>query len=598
MKGRDQLTIVIIGHVDHGKSTLIGRLLADTKFLPNEKLKQVKSYCERNAKVFEYAFLLDALKEEQSQGITIDAARCFFKTNKRDYLIIDAPGHFEFVKNMVTGASRASAAIIVIDAKEGIKENTKRHGYLLSLLGQEYICVAVNKMDLVKYDKITFDKIVSEYNSFLRSVGINNTEFIPICARNGENIVNVSENMKWYTGKTLLQTIENLEIEENKDKKSFRFYVQDVYKFTKKGDEARILAGTISYGWIQTGDEVVFYPTMKKSLITSIENYPHTVSKAKAGESIGLVIKDPFYISSGELIVKAKENNPPAVSRKFLANVFWMEVAPLIVGKPYQAKIGQQKVLLKVTNIEKVIDSIDPTNVMKKDKLERYDIGVCEIESFKPLAFDTIQNFKATARFVLIDQYKIAACGIIVNKIDDSSLSIREEVTNREKFWEKGFIQKEHRENKYKHKGKFILITGLNSEKIKIVAKELEKKLFQMDKNTYFLSINSLTIGLDKDLTMDDDFGRYEEIRRIGELAHIMADAGLIFITSITNIENYELELLQIINSPYELFTVAIVLNNQLKANLCLFEEESVEEIVRKILEALAKENIIIEYFI
>ncbi|MGC8765983.1 MAG: GTP-binding protein [Brevinematia bacterium] len=174
---REQLNIVIVGHVDHGKSTLIGRLLADTNFLPEGKLEAVKSYCEKNAKTFEYAFLLDALKEEQSQGITIDAARCFFKTEKRDYLIIDAPGHFDFVKNMVTGASRAQAGIIVIDASEGIKENTKRHGYLLSILGLNYICVAVNKMDIINYNKKKYDKIVNEYSDFLKSVGVKKADF-------------------------------------------------------------------------------------------------------------------------------------------------------------------------------------------------------------------------------------------------------------------------------------------------------------------------------------------------------------------------------------------------------------------------------------
>jgi bifunctional enzyme CysN/CysC len=214
---REQLRIVIIGHVDHGKSTLVGRLLADSNSLPEGRLESVKAYCEKNAKTFEYAFLLDALKEEQSQGITIDAARCFFKTNKRDYLIIDAPGHFEFIKTMVTGASRADAAIIVIDAKEGIKENTKRHGYLLSMLGLDNVCVAINKMDLVGYRKEVYDNVKSEYAPFLDSIGIKNIDFIPVSAKNGENIVEKSSNLRWYDGKTILEVIENWNIVDNRE---------------------------------------------------------------------------------------------------------------------------------------------------------------------------------------------------------------------------------------------------------------------------------------------------------------------------------------------------------------------------------------------
>jgi len=593
---REELKIVIIGHVDHGKSTLVGRLLADTNSLPEGKLESVKAYCEKNAKTFEYAFLLDALKEEQSQGITIDAARCFFKTTKRDYLIIDAPGHFEFIKNMVTGASRADAAIIVVDAKEGIKENTKRHGYLLSMLGLDNVCVVVNKMDLVGYKKEIFDNIYSEYYSFLESIGIKNVDFIPVSAKNGENVVIKSENLKWYNGNTVLEEIESWKVVDNREYLPFRFFVQDVYKFTSGNDERRILAGTIDYGRIRKGDKVRFYPSQKSSFIKFIEFFPSVIEESRAGESVGFTITDPFYISSGELMVKSEDELKPFASRKFLANIFWMGLGPLLMGKPYQAKIGTQKVNVKIVNIEKVIDAVDPQNVYKKNKLDRYDIGVCEVETLKPVAFDTIENLKSTSRFVLIDQYTISGCGIILKNLTDTSLSIEKEIERREKLWERGYITKENREEKYRHRGKFILIIGENVEKTTEIAKILEKRLFNSNKKVYFLSINSLLAGLDRDITFNEEIDREEELRRLGEIAHILTDAGLIFISALGSIEKYEFELLKLLNTPYEILTVGSS-KTDINLDFCYDENEEIESVVDKIIAVLIDKDII-EYFI
>ena len=593
---REELKIVIIGHVDHGKSTLVGRLLADTNSLPEGKLESVKAYCEKNAKTFEYAFLLDALKEEQSQGITIDAARCFFKTTKRDYLIIDAPGHFEFIKNMVTGASRADAAIIVVDAKEGIRENTKRHGYLLSMLGLDNVCVVVNKMDLVGYKKEIFDNIYSEYYSFLESIGVKNVDFIPVSAKNGENVVIKSENLKWYNGNTVLEEIESWKVVDNREYLPFRFFVQDVYKFTSGNDERRILAGTIDYGRIRKGDKVRFYPSQKSSFIKSIEFFPSVIEESRAGESVGFTITDPFYISSGELMVKSEDELKPFASRKFLANIFWMGLGPLLMGKPYQAKIGTQKVNVKIVNIEKVIDAVDPQNVYKKNKLDRYDIGVCEVETLKPVAFDTIENLKSTSRFVLIDQYTISGCGIILKNLTDTSLSIEKEIERREKLWERGYITKENREEKYRHRGKFILIIGENVEKTTEIAKILEKRLFNSNKKVYFLSINSLLVGLDRDITFNEEIDREEELRRLGEIAHILTDAGLIFISALGSIDKYEFELLKLLNTPYEILTVGSS-KTDINLDFCYDENEEIESVVDKIIAVLIDKDII-EYFI
>ncbi len=262
---RERMDIVIAGHVDHGKSTIIGRMLADTGSLPQGKLEQVKADCERNSKPFEYAFLLDALKDEQSQGITIDSARVFFKTARRDYIIIDAPGHIEFLKNMVTGASRAESALLVIDADEGVRENSRRHGYLISMIGIKQMAVAVNKMDLVDYSRERFESVVAEYRQFLEKMGMEVNTFIPVSGREGDNVAALSERMSWYGGPTVLETLDAFEKEPHPVEKPFRMPVQDVYKFTHGGDNRRIIVGTVDSGSINVGDEVIFYHSKKSS---------------------------------------------------------------------------------------------------------------------------------------------------------------------------------------------------------------------------------------------------------------------------------------------------------------------------------------------
>ncbi|MCX6984006.1 MAG: GTP-binding protein, partial [Lentisphaerae bacterium] len=251
MEMQNLLKIVIVGHVDHGKSTIIGRLLADTGSLPNGKLEQVLENCRRNSKPFEYAFLLDALKNEQRQGITIDMARCFFKTERRNYMIIDAPGHIEFLKNMVTGAARADAALLVIDAHEGIQENSKRHGYILSMLGIRQVAVIINKFDLADYKREVYENIVNEYSDFLRNLGVVATSFIPASGRFGDNIVKDSKNIPWFKGPSILEQLETFALKPDNANKAFRMPVQDIYKFTGQDDERRIVAGSIETGKIK-----------------------------------------------------------------------------------------------------------------------------------------------------------------------------------------------------------------------------------------------------------------------------------------------------------------------------------------------------------
>ncbi|MRR18538.1 MAG: GTP-binding protein, partial [Deltaproteobacteria bacterium] len=305
MNDRDQINIVIVGHVDHGKSTVIGRLLADTGSLPEGKLEDVKALCARTAKPFEYAFLLDALKDERSQGITIDSARCFFKTSKRDYIVIDAPGHIEFLKNMVTGAAHAEAALLVIAADEGIQENSKRHGYLVSMLGVRQVVVLLNKMDLVGYDRQAYDALCAEYAAFLEGLQVQPLAFIPISARDGDNLVTPSPEMSWYEGPTVLQQLDVFEKKSGDVHLPLRFPVQDIYKFTEENDDRRILAGTLETGRLNVGDDVVFLPSHKKAHVRTIESFNTPVkTEASAGEAIGITLNTQLYIKPGEIITR------------------------------------------------------------------------------------------------------------------------------------------------------------------------------------------------------------------------------------------------------------------------------------------------------
>lgn len=560
METREQMNIVIVGHVDHGKSTVIGRLLADTGSLPEGKLEFVKEYCRKNSRPFEYAFLLDALKDEQAQGITIDTARSFFKTRKRNYIIIDAPGHIEFLKNMVTGASRAEAALLVIDAKEGIRENSKRHGHIVSMLGIRQVVVLVNKMDLVDFDRDVFNAITQEFSEFLNKVHIKPVNFIPISAFNGDNIAARSPNTLWYEGPTVLEQLDGFINKKENQELPFRLPVQDIYKFTAHGDDRRIVAGTVLSGAIEAGDEVVFLPSQKRSVINSIEGFNiEPRSSASADESVGLTLTTQIYIKPGELMVKADEKQPVVTSR-FRANLFWVGKAPLIKNKNYKLKIGTMRVPVKLAEIISIIDAAELNIDTFKDQIERHDVAECILETAKPIAFDPISEIELTGRFVIVDNYEISGGGIIIEGISDSDNALLKHVKDREFLWEKGLIEPSERQETYGHKSKFIVITSGNegNEKtIQDIGKELENKLFRMKRKAYYLGVSSLLHGLASDNVSNYE-GRDEHIRQIGELARIFTDSGQIFITSVFNLDDYEAEKLKLLNQPNEILIVNI----------------------------------------
>ncbi len=551
---REQMNIVVVGHVDHGKSTVIGRLLADTGSLPQGKLAQVQATCERNARPFEYAFLLDALKDEQAQGITIDTARCFFKTAKRDYIIIDAPGHIEFLKNMVTGAARAEAALLVIDAKEGVRENSRRHGYLLSMLGIRQLVVLVNKMDLVRFDMSVFDRIRQEYSDFLGEIGLHPLGFVPIAARDGVNLI---QKENWYEGLTVLDYLDSFTKEAGKEDQPFRFALQDVYKFTEEGDERRIMAGTVETGSIAVDDAVVFLPSGKKSAVKSIESFNKPAgSSASAGQAIGFTLAEELYIRPGEIMCKAGE--PPAlVGSRLRVHIFWLGKAPMIPGKRYKLKLATARVPVYLTEVRRVLDASDLTAEKGKSELERHDVGECVLETLKPLAFDLSAQIEGTGRFVIVDNYEIAGGGIVLETLSVEPSIVREHVAEREASWERGSVSISTREARNGHKSKFVLLTGPSDEFVRAAGKALEKRLFEAGFSAYYLGVSNMDKGIVLDVA--DAFDRrVETIRRLGELARIMTDSGTIFITAMPDTDRHELEMLRELVLPQEILTVRV----------------------------------------
>lgn len=552
---RQKMNIVIAGHVDHGKSTVIGRLLADTGSLPEGKLEQVKENCRRTSKPFEYAFLIDALKDEQAQGITIDTARVFFKTAKRNYIILDAPGHIEFLKNMVTGAARAEAALLVIDAQEGVRENSRRHGYMISMLGIRQIAVLVNKMDLMDYRQEVFDRIVAEYRAFLSDINIIPLCFIPISAMQGDGIARPPEPMGWYTGPTVLETLDAFEKEPLRIDRPFRMPVQDVYKFTKYGDSRRIVAGTIESGTVRVGDEMVFYPSGKKSKVKTIEAFNAPArDEAMCGSAVGFTLDEQIYISRGEIAVRADQQKP-CISSRLKVNLFWLGKDPMVGKKEYLFKLGTCRVPARLEEIIRVIDASDLSASSAKNQIERHDVAECVLKLSRAAAFDPAADNEATGRFVIVDNYEIRGGGIIVEALEDRQAWLRNTVLLRNYKWEKSIIAPEKRAEKYNQKSTLILLTGEKTVDRKAIAKNFEDRLFEDGKVVYFLGIGNVLYGVDADIKGREN-NRQEHIRRLAEVANIMLDAGIILIVTAIELTQDDLEIIKTIIPPERIETV------------------------------------------
>ena len=550
-----RMNIVIVGHVDHGKSTVIGRLLADTHSLPEGKLEQVRRQCELNSRPFEYAFLLDALKDEQAQGITIDAARVFFKSNLRHYLILDAPGHIEFLKNMITGAARAEAALLVIDAAEGVQENSRRHGYMMSMLGIRQLAVVVNKMDLVGWDRRVYDRIVREYGAFLDQIGLKPSAFIPVSARGGDNIATRSDELPWYEGSTVLNALDEFRSEPTPVDRPFRMPVQDVYKFTKQGDDRRIVSGTIDSGSVSVGDTVIFYPSGKKSRVKTIEAFNRTTqTKAETGWAVGFTLQEQIYITRGELATV--EGQPrPQVTTRLRVSLFWLGKEPMVKRKEYLLKLGSARVTCRVEEVLRVMDASTLGTTEQRNAIQRHDVAECVLRLDRAIACDLAEDVAATSRFVIVDDYEIRGGGIVREAMTDRQTSVRDRVMLRNYKWEPSNIQPEHRAEKYNQKASLILVTGEHEHDRKGVAKALEEKLFQDGKVVYFLGIGNVLYGVDADIERKQE-NRLEHMRRLAEVANLMLDAGIILVVAAAELRQDDLEVIKTAVQPDWIETV------------------------------------------
>lgn len=539
-----RMNIVIAGHVDHGKSTIIGRLLADTHSLPEGKLEQVKATCQRNAKPFEYAFLLDALRDEQAQGITIDIARVFFRSPKRHYLILDAPGHIEFLKNMVTGASRAEAGLLVIDANEGIRENSRRHGYLMSMLGIRQLVVLINKMDLVNWSAELYRQIVAEYQGYLEQIGLRARWFIPVSGREGDNIGAISGTMTWYKGPSVLEALDAFEAELPPVEKPFRMPVQGVYKFTREGDDRRIIAGTIESGVIGVGDEVVFYPSGKKSHVKTIEAFSRpSPTHAEAGWAVGFTIAEQIYVTRGE-IATVESQSKPKVTTRLRVSLFWLGSSPLVMGKDYLLKLGTARVTVRLQEILRVVDASTLASTDLKTSIARHEVAECILKLDRAIACDLAEENSATGRFVIVDDYEICGGGIVRDVLPDRQTAVRDRVLLRNYKWQPSIVPPERRAEKYNQKATLVLISGEEELDRKRVAKELEARLFEDGRVSYFLGIGNVLYGVDADIDRRHE-NRLEHMRRLAEVAHLMLDAGLILIVTAAEITQEDLEVMK-----------------------------------------------------
>jgi bifunctional enzyme CysN/CysC len=532
---REQMNVVVVGHVDHGKSTVVGRLFADTGALPEGKLEAVRRECLRTGKPFEYAFLLDALSDEQDQGITIDTARCFFKTAKRDYIIIDAPGHIEFLKNMISGAARAEAAVLIIDAKEGVRENSRRHGYILAMLGIRQVVVCVNKMDLVGYDEKTFRSIEREYRQFLQEIGsVAPKLFIPVSAIHGENLAApAGQNMPWYDGPSLLSMLDTFAKAPPRSHQPLRMPVQAVYKFTSQGDDRRIVAGRIEAGRVKVGDQVVFSPSNKSTTIKTIEAFnpppgpPRT--EIDSGWSTGFTLAEEIYITRGEVMSHA--DGPPQVSTRFRANLIWLGKKPFERSREYKLKIHTAAVPVRIHKINKVIDASLANTELAKDLIGRHDVADVILETRQPIAFDLTADSEATGRFVVVDGFDVAGGGIIVEAVADEHEESRAEARLRDFNWVRGGVGAEERAQRFGHRPALVMFVGKSGTGKQRYARALEKALFGEGRNSYMLDGTNVLLGVDHDLYWVDAT-QQELVRRFAEVAHIMLHAGLIVVST------------------------------------------------------------------
>lgn len=521
---RSLLRLVVAGHVDHGKSTLVGRLVHDTDSLPDGRLAEVERACAARGAAFEWSFLLDSFQAERDQAVTIDTTQIRFATPRREVVVIDAPGHREFLRNMVSGAARADAAVLVIDAAEGMREQSRRHAYLLHLLGLRQIVVAVNKMDAVGFDPEVFHRVAGQAREYLGSIGLAPAHIVPLSARTGANLLAPCESLSWHAGGTLIEAIESLDPAPLAQGLPLRFPVQDVWR----EGETRILAGRIESGALEVGDRLVFSPGGESARISKIALWPDDPGKtsARAGESIGLVLDERLFVERGH--VASHEAAPPILAESFPASVFWLGAEPLRTGAELVLRHATCETPVTVAAVTKTIDTT--TLAQSGGEIPKGGAGEIVLRAREPLALDAFADNPATGRFVLYDGAEVAGAGTIRGEgLIDLRSALRPRSENI--FAVSHLLTPEARVRAAGHRGAVIWLTGLSGAGKSTLAMAAEKILFERGRRTYVLDGDNLRHGLCADLGFSPE-DRTENIRRAGQVAALMADAGLIVLAA------------------------------------------------------------------
>jgi len=515
------LRFITCGSVDDGKSTLIGRLLYESKMLFEDQLASVESDSRKfgtQGESIDFALLVDGLAAEREQGITIDVAYRFFSTDQRKFIVADTPGHEQYTRNMVTGASTADAAILMVDARKGILPQTRRHAYITSLIGIKQVVVAINKMDLIGYSEDTFNAIIEDFEATARKIGIENITYIPMSAFKGDNITEPSANMDWYRGTTLMGYLETVEIDEDRLQRSpFRMPVQWV---NRPNLDFRGFSGQISSGCIKPGDKIRVMPSGKESTVQSIVTWEGDLPAAVAGQSVTITLNDEIDISRGDLITEA--SSPASVAKQFETTIIWMHEDPMLPGRTYLMQIGTKTVSATITSIKHQVN-INSLEKIAARKLELNDIGVCTISLDQEIPFDSYQECQDTGGFILIDRLTNNTIGAGLIKF---ALRRSQNITKQSLD-----INKTIRAGQKHQKPCVIWFTGLSGAGKSAIANIVDKKLVEMGQHTYLLDGDNVRHGLNKDLGFTDT-DRVENIRRISEVAKLMVDAGLIVITA------------------------------------------------------------------
>ena len=520
------LRFITCGSVDDGKSTLIGRLLYDSKMIFEDQLAALESDSVKHGtqgSEIDFALLVDGLSAEREQGITIDVAYRFFTTEKRKFIVADTPGHEQYTRNMVTGASTADLAVILVDARKGVLQQTRRHSYLVHLLGIRHIVLAVNKMDLVDYDQSVFDQIVSDYSAFAKEVGIEDFTAIPISGFKGDNITRAgdgktSPNTRWYDGPALIEHLENVEIANTAaQERAFRMPVQWV---NRPNLDFRGFAGLITDGCVKPGDAVRIVPAGKTSTVKTVSSFDGDLDEGVAGQSVTITLTDEVDCSRGDVI--AASDNPPEASDQFCATIVWMDETALKPGRGYWLKLGSQMVTATIQPPKYEID-INSLDHLAAKTLDLNGIGVCEFATDRPITFEPYATSRQLGGFILIDKYTNATVGA---GMIDFSLRRAQNV-----HWQATTIGRDDHAALKNQTPRVLWFTGLSGSGKSTIANEVEKQLAMMNRHTFLLDGDNVRHGLNKDLGFTET-DRIENIRRIGEVAKLMADAGLIVLTA------------------------------------------------------------------